>query len=63
VDNDRPDENDQKGDLVQEQAPGHIISIEFVKEDAALFGNPAGNGHKGESSEKLFGLGLVYNAK
>jgi hypothetical protein len=63
VDNDRPDENDQKGYLVQEQSPRRRVTVELVKEDAALFGHPAGNGHKGESSEKLFGLGLVYNAE
>jgi hypothetical protein len=63
VDNDGPDENDQKGNLVQEQAPGRTIAVEFVKEYAALFSHPTRNRDKGESGEKLSGFGLVYDAE
>jgi hypothetical protein len=63
VDNDGPDENNQKGYLVQEKAPGRTIAIEFVKENTAFFGNPTCNRDKGESGQELFGVRLVYNAE
>jgi hypothetical protein len=63
VDNNGPDENDQKGYLVQEQAPGRSIAVEFVEENATLLSRPTCDRDKGESGEKLSGFGLVYNAE